>query len=201
MGLETYLFRIKYTNTVAKNEVPELMGKCGLALVDPTDGYSTNSYFFEAKSAQGLVEAHCIFEAESKHLRSCYMRFSMLSPDSVIEMIFDIFARLNELTPITVLDNEVDNHLYMLSGANHDNSFSFEKLDLDKMEQLYEERCRIPIDAKIFRQNDYGIQKRNIILANKDGMIIRSGTDTTDTMQKKGLVDKYFGWISKIIRH
>ncbi len=53
------------------------------------------------------------------------------------------------------------------------------------------------IDSEIFKQNQLGIAKRELVCKNDSGEIIESGSATSLQIRKKGLHDKFIGWIHK----
>jgi hypothetical protein len=198
MGLETYLFQIELSKPVDESDVVELFKKIGMTCLPtseknkPLDDY--RSYYFEERTQNGLLEANMIFSPSEENSNEFSLRFSILSPKTIIDRTFDLLSKLNSLTPIKVYDTEIQNHIYRQLRKEGVLDQNFEGIEGSDKEKEIQHQCYIPIDAIVFSKNDLSIQKRRLVLSNEKGEIIESGSKTIDAIQKKGLADKFLSW-------
>jgi hypothetical protein len=200
MGLETYLFKIKFKHPIQEENLVDLFDKIGMThLVNKSEKRTNNKYglfYFELRTNDGLTEAECLLAPKDKSLREFSLRFSIISPKSVIEQTFALLNRLNEVTPISVYDTEVNNHIYrQLQKARKVDNF-FKGIEGSTQEDTIERMCYINLDVNDFFKNEPGIRKRNIIIENDTGVIIESGSATFNYINNNGTHDKYIGWIN-----
>jgi hypothetical protein len=103
-----------------------------------------------------------IYSPSEKNSDEFSLRFSVLSPKTVIDQTFDLLTKLNALTLIKVYDTEIQNHIYRQlrkDGVIDQNFDGIEGTDKEKAIQL---QCYIPIDAGAFSKNDLSIHKRQL---------------------------------------
>jgi hypothetical protein len=195
MGLEAYLFKVQFNPPVKKNEIINLFQKSGMTyLKNKTKTNSIyHSYYFEKRTDQGLTECHCL--SKDNILPYCSIRFSILSPHTVIEQTFDIFKQLNKFNQIKVFDLEIENQIYLELVKRKIIKANFQEIKGTKLEDEVLHRLHIPIDPIMFRENKNNIIKKNMILKNETGKIIESDDTTIKSIEKDRKVEDYFGWI------
>ena len=199
MGIETYLFKIKFKHPVLEENLVDLFDKIGMThLVNKSEKRTNNKYglfYFELRTTNGLTEAECLLAPKDTSLREFSLRFSIISPKSVIEQTFTLLNRLNELTPISVYDTEINNHIYrQLQKARKVDNF-FKGIEGSTQEVTIDRMCYIDLDVNNFLKIDSGIRKRKIIIRNDTGVVIESGSATVNYINNNGIYDKYIGWI------
>jgi len=155
------------------------------------------SYFFELRSDKGLTEAHCVLRPTDMTLSEFSIRFSVISPKTVIDQTFHLFERLNVIKPIDIYDSEIRNHIKRKLRNEGKVDRWFKGLEGTAEEDKINKMCYIPIDSNVFMQNKLGIAKRELVCKNDSGEIIEGGPATSILIRKKGLFDKYIGWITK----
>ncbi len=201
MGLEAYLFNIEFKQPISENDIVSVFKKTGMVhLIDQFEKRTSENYgsfYFELRTNNGLTEAHCILEPTETTLNDFSLRFSVVSRKTVIDQTFDLMKKLNELEPINVYDTEIKNHIYrqLRRGKKVDDWFN--GIEGTSEEEKIEKMCYIEIDAEKFKQNDLDIMKRQILSRNEQGEIIESGSATINLIEKKGLFDRFIGWVKK----
>jgi len=142
-----------------------------------------------------LTEAHCILGPTASVLEDFSLRFSIVSPSTVIDQTFDLLRKLNDIRSIKVQDTEIKNHRYrqLRIAGKVDNWFR--GLEGTDEEAEIEQSSYIEIDAEKFLQNQPGIMKRQIIANNDKGEVIEGGDKTIRFIEKKGLFHRFLGWI------
>ncbi len=199
MGLEAYLFQIQLSRPVDESDVVDLFKKIGMTCL-PTSAKNKSlteyrSYYFEARTQNGLTEANMIYSPSEKNSDEFSLRFSVLSPKIVIDQTFDLLSKLNSLMPIKVYDTEIHNHLYRQLRKNGVIDQNFEGIEGTDKEKEIQLQCFIPLDKVAFSRNDFSIHKRNLVLSNDKGEVIENGSKTIDAIEKKGLVDRFIYWV------
>lgn len=201
MGLEAYLFNIEFKEHVLEQDIVEVFDKIGMThLADKFEKRTDRnygSYYFELRTEKGLNEGHCIFAPTVRELSYFSLRFSVLSPKTVIDQTFDLLKKLNTIRPINVYDTEIRNHIYRQLRKDKKVDDWFNGLEGTDEEEKIEKACYIEIDVEKFKQNQPGIMKRQIVINNENGEIIESGSITIDHIEKKGLFDRFIGWVKK----
>lgn len=199
MGLESYLFKIELSKPVFEHDIVDLFNKIGMFhLIDKLKIKTTNdfgSYFFDLKTDKGLIEANCILTPEETSLKYFSLRFSVVSPKTVIDLTFDLLKKLNGIVNINVYDTEIRNHIYRQLRKSKKVDDWFNGLEGTDEELKFEKLCSIELDADKFRTNQLGIMKRQIILDNDYGEIIESGSMTFDYIKENELYQRFIGWI------
>jgi hypothetical protein len=200
MGLESYLFNIEFAAPIQEDKIVTLFHAAGMThLIDKNLGGTINdfrSYYFEIRSEQGLTEVHCLLSPSETILQSFNLRFSVLSSKYVIDQTFKFLHDLNAFKSIRLIDTEIRNHIYrkLRKEGKVDQSF----VGLNQVEEDYVENCcYIPLDLEMFKQNELAIAKRQRVLENENGMIIEGGEKTIGLIDKKGLFERFFGWIRR----
>ena len=201
MGLEAYLFNIEFKEPVLEKDIVSLFDKVGMTHLvykfEKRTDKNYGSYYFELRTENGLTEAHCILLPTDKFLRHFSLRFSVVSPKTVIDQTFDIMKRFNNFEAITIYDTEIANHIYRQLRKDKKVDDWFNGLEGTDEEAKIDKLCYIEIDAEKFKQNQLGIMKREIVTSNDKGEIIESGLTTIEHIEKKGLFDRFIGWIKK----
>lgn len=199
MGLEAYLFNIEFKEPVLEQNIIGVFDKIGMThLADKFEKRTDKnygSYYFELRTENGLTEGHCILAPTDRELSDFSLRFSVVSPKTVIDQTFNLLIKLNELRPIKVYDTEIKNHIYRQLRRDKKVDVWFNGLEGTDEEEKIEKACYIEIDADIFKQNQLGIMKRQIVTNNDRGEVIESGLTTIDHIEKKGLFHRFFGWV------
>lgn len=153
------------------------------------------SYYFECRTENGLTEAHCILAPTDIEVSDFSVRFSVVSPKSVIEQTFNLLNRLNDIRPIQVFDTEIGNHVYRQLRKDKKVDDWFKGLEGTDEEAKIKKACYIKIDADSFTRNHLGIMKRHIVINNQKGKIMESGSTTIDHIEKIGMFDRFIGWV------
>ncbi|WP_298739903.1 hypothetical protein [uncultured Chitinophaga sp.] len=199
MGLESYLFNIEFKDPVLEQDIIGLFERTGMKHLDDKFNKRTaenyGAYYFELRTENGLTEAHCILGPTASVLEDFSLRFSIVSPSTVIDQTFDLLRKLNDIRSIKVQDTEIKNHRYrqLRIAGKVDNWFR--GLEGTDEEAEIEQSSYIEIDAEKFLQNQPGIMKRQIIANNDKGEVIEGGDKTIRFIEKKGLFHRFLGWI------
>jgi hypothetical protein len=201
MGLEAYLFNIEFKDPVLEQDIIGLFEKIGMTHLDEKfekrSDENYGSYYFELRTENGLTEAHCILAPTAHTLTDFSLRFSIVSPKTVIYQTFDLLRKLNDIRPINVQDTEIRNHIYRQLRKDNKVDNWFRGIEGTDEEAKIKKSCYIEIDAGKFLQNQLGIMKRQILANNENGEVIESGSTTIDYIEKKGLFGRFMGWIKK----
>lgn len=190
MGLETYLLKVKFEAPLPEQELLNTFGGLGLKCVKapPELGQhqqrALSEYLFELRSDAGLIECRCVILVQTKRIEHFHLRFSILSPTTVVEKTFDFLKALNEKYPITIIDTEIANHFFICAANDK---------PLGDPNQDYP----IPIDAVVFKQNEFAVNKREMIMKNVQGQVIESGTATLKEIGKNNLMSRFLAWFMK----
>jgi len=108
-----------------------------------------------------------------------------------------MLEKLNAIQSIKVYDTEISNHIYRKRRKEGRINDWFNGLEGVTEENEIEKISEIPIDIEIFQKNEFGIMKRQIVLGNKEGEIIEGGSPTIEYIDKKGLFERFIGWVKK----
>jgi hypothetical protein len=203
MGLEAYLFQIEFKPPVDESRALDFLKQIGMTCLPTSDKNKPltefRSYYFELRTKNGLTEAHLLFSPSDKAIEDFTLRFSVLSPKTVIEQTFDLLSKLNSLTPIKIYDTEINNHIYRQLRKEGVVDQNFDGIDGTDKEEEIRQQCYISIDAGAFSKNELSIHKRQLVLSNDKGEIIESGSKTINFIEKKGLVDRFIYWVKNEI--
>lgn len=199
MGLEAYLLNIEFKEPVLEKDIVEVFDKIGMTHLagkfEKRTDKNYGSYYFELRTENGLTEGHCLLAPTDRELSDFSLRFSVVSPKSVIYQTFDLLKKLNDIRPINVYDTEIKNHIYRELRKEGKVDDWFNGLEGTEEEEKIEKLCYIDIDPEIFKQNRLGIMKRQIVTNNERGEVIESGSTTIDHIEKKGLLNRFIGWV------
>jgi hypothetical protein len=200
MGLESYLFQIRLQTPTSEEAVIEMFEEAGiLYLNDKSQRQTKNSYgnlYFERRSNKGLTEAHVITTPGDTTVDEFSLRFSILSPKAVVDQTFEFLQKLNALSRIEVFDTEIRNHIFRQLRQTGKVDQNFEGLDKENDEAI-NKLCIISLSPDNFKRNELEIMKRQTILNNTKGEIIEGGSATMNFIGKKGLFNRFLGWIKK----
>jgi len=199
MGLEAYLFNIEFKEPVLEQDIVGLFERIGMThMVDKFEKRTDKNYGtynFEFRTENGLTEGHCILAPTDRELSDFSLRFTVVSPKTVINQTFDLLKKMNDIRPINVYDTEIRNHVYRQLRKHKKLNDWFNGLEGTDEEGKIEKACYIEIDIDKFKQNELGIMKRQILTNNDKGEAIESGSNTIDYIEKTGLFDHFIGWI------
>lgn len=201
MGLESYIFNIEFDKPIPESEIIGLFAQVGMAHLShrqekrTADNYG--SFYFELRTDKGLTEAHCLLAPSESCLPDFSLRFSVVSPPSIINQTFDILEKFNAIQSIKVYDTEIKNHIYRKLRKEGKVDDWFNGLEGTTEEKEIEKLLEIPIDIEIFQKNEFGIMKRQIVLGNKEGEVIEGGSPTIEHIDKNGLFERFIGWVKK----
>jgi hypothetical protein len=113
MGLESYLLIVCFKDPVAQTDIKDIIERPGanfLAEKSNTEPFDTfRNVYFEIRSDLGLTELCILLAPEKRVVANFSLRFSILSPSSVIDQSFEFLNKLNTVKSIKVLD--ADNKL------------------------------------------------------------------------------------------
>lgn len=201
MGLEAYLFKIKFQEPVPEQELVDLFEKVGMMHLKEKFEKRTEqcygSFFFELRSERGLTESHCLLAPKDKVLCSFYLRFSVVSPHTVIDQSFELLQKMNVIRPILIYDTEIKNHVYRQLRKDGKINDHFSGLEGTEEEAKIETACYIDLDVEQFKRNELGIAKRQLVIENVDGEVIESGSSTIEYLEKNGLFGRFIAWIKR----
>ncbi len=200
MGLEAYLLRIKFQTPISEEIAISLLKEVGMHyLKDRSCQQTKDSYgnlFFELRTNKGLTEANIITSPGDPTVDEFSVRFSILSPKSVVDQSFDFFQRLNNISRIDIYDTEIRNHIMRRLRQTGKVDQNFKGLN-GQDDEAINKLCFISLDADDFKCNELEIMKRQTVLENIDGEIIEGGSATINFIQKKGMFERFLGWIKK----
>lgn len=195
MGLEAYLFYVQFECPIPESNIINVFEKAGMVHLSKDKQGSFRSFYFECRTEHGLTECHCLLPPEERELTQCSLRFSLLSPSTIIEQTFQILSHLDNMTPIRVFDTEIRDHIYRKLRRDGEVDTWFKGIEGTPKEKDIHKRSYIPIDVELFNMNQFGIRKREVVLNNKNGDVIESGDTTIRQIEKKGEFNRYLGWI------
>jgi hypothetical protein len=200
MGLEAYLLQIRFRKSTSEDEMIPLLREAGMLYLDyKSHKQDLNSYgnlYFEQRSNRGLTEAHVLTSPGYTTVDDFSLRFSILSPKSVVDQTFEFLQKLNALIEIEVYDPEIRNHIFRRLRQTGKVDLNFAGLNKED-DAAIEKLCIISLNTDEFKRNELEIVKRQTVLANADGEIIEGGSATIDFIEKKGLFNRFLGWIKK----
>ena len=110
MGLESYLLHVVFKNVVPQTEIKGIIESAGASFlsdksnIEPIDTY--RHFYFEIRSELSLTELELLLTPGKSIVTSFSLRFSILSPSSVIDQTFAFLNKLNTLRSIKVLDSD-----------------------------------------------------------------------------------------------
>jgi len=171
MGLESYLFNVIFQEKVKNEEILPIFRRVGVTFLED---YESNwneipdikGLFFEIRTRKGLTQIHVLLDKKEGFVRDFTVRFSVVSPSTVIEQTFELFERLNNEAPIILRDSEIINHLWRkdVKAGNRDNSF-------ESMRTRHEEDEIYEIAAVIPRKTRCALPKGELFWKTKPGQL------------------------------
>ena len=108
MGLESYLLYASFKKPVSQTEIKNVIENAGAKYlaaksnIDPIDTY--RHFYFEIRSDLGLTELEVLLSPGKSKVTSFSLRFSILSPSTVIDQTFSFLNKLKTSTSIKVFD-------------------------------------------------------------------------------------------------
>jgi hypothetical protein len=101
MGLEAYLLAVTFKEPAPMSEFTALLLNGGAVPVAPSSQTD-----FELRDQGGLTELH-VDGSNTVLVRSFFLRFSILSPHTVIDQAFAFLIKLSEKKPIKLFDTHL----------------------------------------------------------------------------------------------
>ncbi|OQP40991.1 hypothetical protein A4H97_15435 [Niastella yeongjuensis] len=110
MGLESYLLEVCFKNPVSQTDIKDIIESAGatfLAQKSNTEPFDTyRNFYFEIRSDLGLTELNILLAPEKRVVTNFSLRFSILSPSSVIDQSFEFLNKINTIRSIKVIDTD-----------------------------------------------------------------------------------------------
>lgn len=107
MGAESYLIEVIFKNPVPHTEIINLLVSSGSTYLpdksnsSPIDSY--RSYYFEIRNDLGLTELYVQLSPKQEKINRFFLRFSILSPHTVIDQSIDYLIKLRNKEGIMAL--------------------------------------------------------------------------------------------------
>ena len=101
MGLEAYLLLVPFKEPVSLAEAKQLLGECG---AKPASLHTQME--FEMRDSRGLTEV-LLDALNNEQVRSLHLRFSILSPHTVIDQAFEFLNNLSKHKAIRLFDTHL----------------------------------------------------------------------------------------------
>ncbi len=201
MGLEAYLFRVKFEQPIEEKTLDELLHTSGFSRTnEPSKDTTTfRSYYYELKTILGVTEAHMLVRPKVNAVSSLYVRFSVMSPPTVIKQTFGLLKKLKEQVNFELSDTEISNHLYNVLRSQNTVDKDYQGLSKEEKKEI-EAKAIIPLDVDHFKRNEYEVYKRKLVLENSPEKEPIRNQETFSKLKSKGLIGKYFGWVTKFIK-
>jgi hypothetical protein len=182
MGLEAYLLQIRFKQPTSEEAIIPLLEEAGMFYLDYKSKKqkvdSHGDLYFEQRSNRGLTEAHVLTSPGDTSVDDFSLRFSILSPKTVIDQTFEFLQNLNALTEIEVYDTEIRNHIFRRLQQTGNVDRNFDGLN-EEDDAAIDKLCIVSLNIEEFKRNELEIVKRQTVLDNKDGEIIEGGSATT----------------------
>jgi len=100
MGLETYLLNVAFHDSVPMADFRSLLKDCGATSA------TTANENFEIRDSRGLTEIQ-VDNGGADGVRSLFLRFSILSPNTVIDQAFEFLTKLSMVKAIKLMDTQL----------------------------------------------------------------------------------------------
>ncbi len=101
MGLETYLLAVTFKEPTPISEFRLLLAKYGAKPID-----TSSLTDFELRDQRGLTEIH-IDSGNTEQVHNFFLRFSILSPHTVIDQAFELLEKLAKIKALRVFDTHL----------------------------------------------------------------------------------------------
>jgi hypothetical protein len=131
MGAESYLVKVVFKRPVPQTEIIDLLLSIGSTYLvansnsEPVDSF--RDYYFEIRSDLGLTELNVLLPPNEQNVHSFHLRFSILSPHTVIDQSFDFLKKLRNKKDIKVL---------YADGTSKELKLDVEKFKLNKKQNI-----------------------------------------------------------------
>lgn len=108
MGLEAYIMTAAFTKPVDQTEIVKLFQDSGATFLtsksntEPVDKF--RHWYFEIRTEFGLTEIEIMLTPNKTYTTSWTLRFSILSPSTVIEQSFNFLNKLKTKRSLKVFD-------------------------------------------------------------------------------------------------
>lgn len=163
MGLESLLLSISFKKPLNEELIVDVFTKAGAFYLEEKSNISDQKEFrhwlFELRSSQGLTEIELMITPKKNYATTCSIRFSILSPSSVIDQTFTFLNKLKSLRSFKLFDAQLNSK-------------------------------ELSLESEEFKKNIENELKRNIVLNNKEGLVIEGGQKTTDYIHEHKLAEK-----------
>lgn len=193
MGQESYLFRIEIIKEVEEAELNKYILQSG-ALLTKTEGETHKDYreyYYEYHSQDSIIELHSLFPPGLSSIHQFYMRFSILSPLSVVKQTMGLFKKMNQYLDFRIFDTEVYNQLHQ--------EYLHKQKEISKtQDELIRSNSYIDIDSARFIKNERKILKREVLKSDKFKKVkIGGGQATMQYIRENNLYDSTIGYIMR----
>ena len=163
MGLESLLLSISFKKPLKQELIIETFEEAGASFLKSKSNIDNinefRHWYFEIRTENGLSEIDILLTPSKNQVTSWALRFSILSPEKVIDQSFNFLRKLKSMRSLKVFDTQLNSK-------------------------------EIELDIEKFKDNQDNERKRQIILSNKNGIVIEGGSATTDYIHRNDLVDE-----------
>lgn len=110
MGLESYLITAVFTKPVDQTEIVNIFQESGATFLtkksntEPVDTY--RHWYFEIRTELGLTEIDIMLTPNKTNATNWTLRFSILSPATVIDQTFNFLSKLRTKCSLKVFDTD-----------------------------------------------------------------------------------------------
>ncbi len=110
MGLESYILTAAFKKPLDQKDILEIFRDAGASfLIDKSNTENLNDFrhwYFEVRSDLGLTEIDVLLVPNKNFATTWSIRFSILSPSSVIDQTFDFLKKLKSIRSVNVFDTQ-----------------------------------------------------------------------------------------------
>jgi hypothetical protein len=127
MGAESYLIEVIFKSPVPQTDIINLLADSGSIYLDsksntePVDSF--RDFYFEIRSDLGLTELKVLLPPNEQYVHRFFLRFSILSPNTVIDQSIDFLKNLR---------NKMDIKVLYADGSSNKLELNIEKFKLNK---------------------------------------------------------------------
>ncbi|TPE42464.1 hypothetical protein FJM65_17815 [Pontibacter mangrovi] len=168
MGAESYLMEVKFKHPIPQAELISMLESCGATYMaggpSPSSSTGWGSYRFEIRSELGLTELRADLAPGEREVPRLFLRFSILSPRTVIGQSFAFLRELRAKRAVAV---------YPATGA--------------------EDEAELELDEERFLLSAKQDRVLATILGNEQGLIIEGGETTIHYIYDNELVSQVWG--------